>query len=1291
MMTKINTNINVKLLLIILIAIIGSQFSLMQASTTQGESDLFMDTQYRGDTARSKDATIVRTRFTKVNFSLLPGGQEGTQNQRSAFLDLNLFGGVYFQAISDGVHKDAQGHQVWIGRIDGQAHSQVTIVYKDGIMAANVALPGRFYKVRYAGDGVHAIHELDHSKFEPCGVEDAHQPKASISQSIDNVSTSMDSADSIDVMVVYSAAARTGSGSVAAIEAEIALAVTETNTGYANSGINQRINLVHSEEVSYTESGSISTDLNRLEINFDGYMDNVHTLRDTYGADCVILITENGGGACGIANLITIISVTQENRAFGVVRRICATGNYSFGHELGHIMAARHDRYVDNVDNSPYTYNHGYVNLAEDWRTIMAYNKDCVDNGDGGCVRLNYWSNPNVNFGGVPMGIAEGNPNAADNRKTLDNTAFTVANFRQHVTPDGDSITVTSPDGGESWTEGTSQNITWTTTGTVGNVMIEYSTDNGTSYTTITSSTSNDGSHSWTVPNTISSQGLIKITDAADAGITDTSDAVFSIVAPTITVTSPNGGETLEAATTSTINWTNTGSISNVDIEYSTNGGGSWTNIVSSTTNDGAYSWTVPNAVSSNCLIRITDAADAAILDSSNAAFSIVAAGTKTITVTSPNGGESLVVGTSSAINWTNTGIINNVNIEYSINGGGSWTTIVSSTTNNGAYNWTVPNAVSSNCLIRVTDAADAAVFDTSNTVFSIVSGPTPTITVTYPKAGEIIDAGSTYTIKWNSTGAVGNVKIQLSTNNGSTYSTVTSSTTNDGNHSWSVPSIISSKCLIKISEASDNNPSDTSATFSISTASPPKISLSRSHIDFGANKSNKVTSIQSVLIENDGRGTLNWSASANASWLRVSPSVGINSSVLSILVKTSGLSAGTYNGAVTVSDSGATNSPQTISVTLKVYNTGSTSQPFGEFASPTHGANVSSSIAVTGWVIDDVEVLKVEIFNGNSYVGDAVFVEGARPDVEAAYPGYPKNYQAGWGYMMLTNFLPNGGNGTYTLSAKATDAEGNTVTLGSKTINCDNASAVKPFGALDSPSPGGTASGGNFVNWGWALTPLPNSINTNGSTIKVWIDGINKGNPTYNIYRSDIASLFPSYANSNGAVGYFYLDTTTLDNGIHTIQWTATDNANNTDGIGSRYFNVQNAGSDASNASQTIKIPLAKLKDKALNIPIDYIASASVRTGFDTNTPHKSIYPDNNGELNLKVKELERVEIRLAPDTYILSRLPIGATLNSKTGEFVWQLGVGFYGDHSLQFVREGLHGQFYKTKVNIKIDAKH
>jgi hypothetical protein len=83
--------------------------------------------------------------------------------------------------------------------------------------------------------------------------------------------------------------------------------------------------------------------------------------------------------------------------------------------------------------------------------------------------------------------------------------------------------------------------------------------------------------------------------------------------------------------------------------------------------------------------------------------------------------------------------------------------------------------------------------------------------------------------------------------------------------------------------------------------------------------------------------------------------------------------------------------------------------------------------------------------------------------------------------------------------------------------------------------------------------------IPTDGSTIWVFVDGVSLGHPSYGHLRTDIATLFPGYANSNGAVGYYYLDTTKLSNGLHSIAWSVTDNLGRVEGIGSRLFWVNN------------------------------------------------------------------------------------------------------------------------------------
>jgi hypothetical protein len=200
---------------------------------------------------------------------------------------------------------------------------------------------------------------------------------------------------------------------------------------------------------------------------------------------------------------------------------------------------------------------------------------------------------------------------------------------------------------------------------------------------------------------------------------------------------------------------------------------------------------------------------------------------------------------------------------------------------------------------------------------------------------------------------------------------------------------------------------------------------------------------------------------------------------------------------------------------------------------------------------------------NGLVFIQNATVVVGSRPDVAMAHPGYPCG-NCGWGTQVLTNEIPNSsgsgglGNGTYTFHVLVTSYAGQVTDIGTTTITVNNVASRLPFGTIDTPIDGATVSG-TIVNFGWALTPQPNMIPIDGSTIRVFIDNLPVGNPVYNNYRADIATLFPDYANSNGAIGYYYLNTTTLTNGLHTISWVVRDNAGNAQGIGSRFFNVLN------------------------------------------------------------------------------------------------------------------------------------
>lgn len=481
-----------------------------------------------------------------------------------------------------------------------------------------------------------------------------------------------------------------------------------------------------------------------------------------------------------------------------------------------------------------------------------------------------------------------------------------------------------------------------------------------------------------------------------------------------------------------------------------------------------------------------------------------------------------------------------------------------------------------------------------------------------------------------------------------------------------------------------------------------PTIALSRNKLFFGANTAGSATSSQTFSISNSGDGTLSWTVTENESWLSCSPTSGTNSATVTVSVNAAGLSAGTYTGTVSVSDSNATNSPQTVSVTLTVYSAGGSQPPFGLVEAPVEGAIISGSIAVTGWVVDDIEVQGVRIYRqqGSSLfpVGDGVLVEDARPDIEALYPQYPMSNKAGWGYMMLSNMLPNQGNGAFTFVIVATDAEGNETILNTINVTGDNANAVKPFGAIDTPEQGETISGGNYVNFGWALTPPPNTIPTDGSTIIVWVDGQPLGNPDYGDYRVDIATLFPQCNNSDGAIGYYYLDTTAYDNGIHTIAWSVEDDAQNKDGVGSRYFHIQNSGArqQAMGARRGDPAWSPNLAGRMNEIPIDFSGSLEIEKGYKSHIEPEFKYPDEDGITEIRIKPMERVKINLGAAASFsgytsangkLRGLPVGSTLDSEQGVFYWQPGPAFRGTYNMVFISHSESGDTLRKVVKIII----
>jgi hypothetical protein len=279
------------------------------------------------------------------------------------------------------------------------------------------------------------------------------------------------------------------------------------------------------------------------------------------------------------------------------------------------------------------------------------------------------------------------------------------------------AIAVTAPNGGENWNVGSTHSITWTSSN-VTTVNITYSTNNGSSWSAVASGVNAAAqSYSWTVPNTASTQCLVKITNSADGTLFDVSNAVFTITGISISVTAPNGGENWNAGTTHSITWTSS-NVATVNITYSTNNGSSWS-AVASGVNAAAqsYSWTVPNTASTQCLVKITSVADGTVFDVSNAVFTITGI---SVSVTAPNGGEKWFCGTSRSITWTAQNV-STVTLAYTSDNGVSWQ-IINASVNAlaGQYAWTPADVNSDRCRVRVT-ANGSGISDQSDAPFTIL------------------------------------------------------------------------------------------------------------------------------------------------------------------------------------------------------------------------------------------------------------------------------------------------------------------------------------------------------------------------------------------------------------------------------------------------------------------------------------------------------------------------------------------------------------------------------------------
>jgi uncharacterized repeat protein (TIGR03803 family)/VCBS repeat-containing protein len=376
-------------------------------------------------------------------------------------------------------------------------------------------------------------------------------------------------------------------------------------------------------------------------------------------------------------------------------------------------------------------------------------------------------------------------------------------------------VTVISPNGGERVFVSNPTTISWSATGAAQfDVVLSRNGVTGTYVFPIPECTALPGSATsclWTPVAPGSSSASIKvIARSGTAMAVDTSDSTFllSTATPTITVTTPNTSLTWAETSSRTIQWGhNLGAGSQVRLELSRNGGATWevlaASVQNTTANLGSFVWMVTGPTTTAALVRVSWLAGSAS-DVSNTTFTIAA---PTLTVTSPNTAVTWAAGTSRTLGTShNLGAGQSIAFDVSRDGGSTWTPVgvATSSATTANLSWTVTGPPTTQARIRATWISNPGTSDVNDANFTI----SPRVTVTMPNTAVVWTAGTLRTVTWTHTLGLGQlVNIDVSTNNGATWSSVATNVPNttatSGAATVRMPDTVTTQALVRVSPVS--------------------------------------------------------------------------------------------------------------------------------------------------------------------------------------------------------------------------------------------------------------------------------------------------------------------------------------------------------------------------------------------------------------------------------------------------------------------------------------------------------
>ena len=372
---------------------------------------------------------------------------------RAETLNATVFGTTYTIS-KDSVEIRGAGDYTWFG--SGEQVMDAILVVEGTRVFGLIYTPTQIFEILHVSSTIHEIYELDMSKFPPVnsarsGAADAVQGAAGAVQDIidrgliSQLESSYvgwyeyDEDDSNMVTIdVYAAmtdeAVRKYRGSATALAQ---LAVDTANRAYQQNDLPIRLNVADQRIVrGYADAGTIENDLSNLKDPNNSAFNRVRAEVEQADADVVVMFVKDYEisdddnndykNTCGKAD---VLLADDKNSAFAVVESICVPA-HSFTNVIGHLQGAGYN--AEQEANSEFAYGYGYYHAGADKRTIMSQSAENCDDPrtsdeEEECERQGIWSDPHRNFFGTttPAGTAE-----SWNARAVFSTAPHIASLR---------------------------------------------------------------------------------------------------------------------------------------------------------------------------------------------------------------------------------------------------------------------------------------------------------------------------------------------------------------------------------------------------------------------------------------------------------------------------------------------------------------------------------------------------------------------------------------------------------------------------------------------------------------------------------------------------------------------------------------------------------------------------------------------------------------------------------------------------------------------------------------------